>query len=235
MKNSERFLNAFIAIEDFLRQEINVDNYVTFYQVIDKAILSNSTVRSYKDDLKEYADLRNAIVHERSGGNIIAEPNDYVVDRIERIANVLEKPPTVIPEFQTKVTTVKNSDSVAKALKLILKQSFSQVPVMKSNKFIGLLTANTITRWLGANVAEDVFSLSETIIEHVLTFTEDEKNYEFIGRNTTMFKALELFGKSEEQGKYLDALLITQNGKPTEKIIGIITVSDLPTIFQALA
>ena len=117
MKNSERFLNAFITIEDFLREEINADNYVTFYQVIDKATLSNSIVRSYKDDLKEYADLRNAIVHERSGGSIIAEPNDYVVDRIERIATVLEKPPTVIPEFQTKVTTVKSSDSIASALK----------------------------------------------------------------------------------------------------------------------
>ena len=192
-------------------------------------------IRSYKDDLKEYADLRNAIVHERSGGSIIAEPNDYVVDRIERIAAVLEKPPTVIPEFQIKVTTIKDSDSIAKALKLILKQSFSQVPVMKSGKFTALLTANTITRWLGASVAEDVFSLSETTIEQVLTFTEDKKNYAFIGRNTTMFKALELFGESEKEGKHLDALLITQNGKKPEKIMGIITVSDLPTIFQELA
>ncbi len=234
MKNSERFLNAFITIEDFLREEIDANNYVTFYQLIDKATRSNSAVRSYKDDLKEYADLRNAIVHERSGGNIIAEPNDYVVDRIERIVTMLERPPKVIPEFQMKVTTIKNSDSIAKALKLILEQSFSQVPVLKESKFIALLTANTITRWLGASVAEDVFNLSETTVEKVLTFAEDEKNYLFIRRDTTMFEALELFGKSEEQGKHLDALLITQRGKPTEKIIGIITVSDLPTIFQAL-
>ncbi len=234
MKNSERFLNAFVAIEDFLRNELNANNYVTFYQLIDKAALSNSAVRSYKDDLKEYADLRNAIVHERSGGNIIAEPNHYVVDRIESIVTVLEKPPKVIPEFQTKVTTIKDSDSIAKALKLILKQSFSQVPVLKGSKFVALLTANTITRWLGANVAEDVFSLSETTVAKALTFAEHEKNYSFIRRNTTMFEALELFRKSEEHGISLDALLITQNGKSTEKIIGIITVSDLPTIFQAL-
>src|SRR4051812_42816091 len=36
-------------------------------------------------DLKEFADLRNAIVHERRGGHSIAEPHEKTVRRLEEI------------------------------------------------------------------------------------------------------------------------------------------------------
>ncbi|CCI01058.1 MAG: CBS domain-containing protein [Microcystis sp. LE19-84.1B] len=234
MNNSDHFLQAFSSIERFLRLKVNSDNYPSFYQLVDKVSMSNSVVKAFKNDLKEYADLRNAIVHERSDGHIIAEPNDRAVKNIKHIESVIISPPKVIPKFQKSVALVQKDASIGDAVKLMLEHSFSQIPVLDNGIFSALLTANTITRWLGACVSEEIFSLKETPIQKVLEFTEDRENHKFISRNTTMFEVLESFQAFESRGKQLDALLITDGGKQTEKIIGIITVSDLPTIIQVV-
>ncbi|MBD2097727.1 CBS domain-containing protein [Trichocoleus sp. FACHB-591] len=234
MKNSDRFLRAFSSIERFLRLKVNSDSYHTFYQLVDKTSTSSAVIKSFKNDLKEYADLRNAIVHERSDEHTIAEPNDRAVEDIEKIASAITNPPRVIPKFQTSVTSLKQKASIGDAVRLMLEHSFSQIPIFDNDVFSELLTANTITRWLGVSVLEDIFSLKETQIEKVLEFTEYRENHKFIGRNTTIFEVLEDFQLFGERGRKLDALLITDSGKQTEKIIGIITVSDLPTILQLI-
>lgn len=72
MLNSDRFLNAFSSIEQQLRKITRRGKETRFYQLVDEASASTPAVASYKDDLKEFADLRNAIVHERGDGRVIA-------------------------------------------------------------------------------------------------------------------------------------------------------------------
>jgi hypothetical protein len=96
----------------------------------------------------------------------------------------------------------------------MFEQSFSQMPVYDGAIFVGLLTANTVARWLGASVAEDIFSLSETPVSDVLGYTEDKDNFSFLRRDSTLFEVLEKFQTFEREGKRLEAILITQNGKP---------------------
>ncbi len=49
------------------------------------------------------AQLRNAIVHEKIGENfVIAEPNQWVVTRIQQIEQALLQPETVLPKFGKK-------------------------------------------------------------------------------------------------------------------------------------
>jgi CBS domain-containing protein len=231
---SKRFLNAFVSIERQLQTMLGADRYVPFYQLVDRVATTSRAVRSFKDDLKEYADLRNAIVHERSGGHLIAEPNERAVEHIERIADLIRDTPKVVPKFQRSVTSLSPTDSTADAVALMRRESYSQLPIAHGGEFVALLTANTIARWLGASVADDVFSLNETRIETVLQFTEDEENHAFLKRSATLFDALELFHQFDDRGKRLDAILLTHAGSPREQMIGIITVSDLPAIIEAV-
>ena len=53
--------------------------------------------------MKEYGDLRNAIVHDRADGKVIAEPNDDVVVQIEKIAALLLEPRRLYRFFRKKV------------------------------------------------------------------------------------------------------------------------------------
>lgn len=130
-----------------------------------------------------------------------------------------------------------SAEPIARAVEIMYGQSFSQLPIYNGSAFAGLLTSDTVARWLGACVNDDVFSLMETLVQEVLQYSEttDGTNVQFISRNTTLFDVLELFQTFEHQGRRLEAILITHNGKPDEKALGIITVWDLHTIYKALS
>src|SRR5919201_3927910 len=95
ISSSAKFLDAIAAIETLLRKMSGAGRLVGFYQLVDSAAQRSPSVRRHKDDLKEYADLRNAIVHERSGGRAIAEPHERVVSELRRLAVALANPPRV--------------------------------------------------------------------------------------------------------------------------------------------
>jgi len=157
--NSDRFLNAFNSIERSLRKFTKKEKGERFYTLVDVASKSYPIVRHFSNDLKEFADLRNAIVHERTDGHVLAEPNNQAVEMIEHIASLLSNPPKVIPLFKCKVYALSVGDPIAKAVKAMSERSFSQMPVYDGAAFVGLLTANTVARWLGASITEDIFSL----------------------------------------------------------------------------
>jgi len=57
---------------------------------------------------------------------------------------------------------------------------------------------------------------------------EFKRNYKVIVREISIYKAYNLFLKHiKEKGRNLDVLFITHNGKETEKLLGLITISDL--------
>lgn len=232
--NSKRFLNAYASIESYLRNHVGGLKHSSFYELVDAAYKINSVVRRFSISLKEFGDLRNAIVHERQGGYVIAEPNSRAVNEIEHIAQLLFKPPTLIPMFQKQVITLSVSDPIAEAVKMIIEHSISQIPITADGRFTNLLTTNTIARWLGAMASDDIFSLNDTKISQVLKYTEDRTCHAFLSKSKSIFDALELFQDYEMRGKRLEALLITEKGRPSEKIIGIMTVTDLPKGFSAI-
>lgn len=234
MSNLDDFLSVFSDIERHLRTMTRSGREVTFSTLIESAARGSPSVRRYRDDLKEYGDLRNAVVHERRGGTPIAEPNDWAVAQLRGIAEQLIRPPKVWPHFQAEVFTLQPTDPIAAAVTVMHEQSFSQIPIYTGQTFVGLLTSNTVTRWLGANVSEDLVSLSETPISAVLTHTEFKEHVDFVGRDTLLVEVVERFQREQEQGRRLDALLMTQNGKATERLLGIITVYDMVKVNDLL-
>ena len=234
MENSERFLNAFASIEKHLKKLCKSDAWTTFSQVVNESSKKTSAVRRYEDDLREFAELRNAIVHDRGGGNVIAEPNSKAVEAIEQILGIIKNPPKVIPTFQVNVLAFDILTPVGIAVESMAKRDISQVPITENAIFKALLTTDTITRWLGLSVKEDIFSLSECTIGKVLEYSKTSCNYHFISKKITLFEAMEAFHKFENQGKRLDAALITEKGIANEKIIGIVTVADFPKMIQRI-
>ena len=228
MKNSDKFLEAFKSIEFHLRKVCKKDKFIPFFDLINYAANIKSEVKLFRDDLKEFSELRNAIVHDKGGGYVIAEPNEEAIKKIEKICSLIIKPPTIFTLFKKKVFTLNTTDPILKAVEIMYKEIISQMPIHNENEFHALLTTNTIARWLGACSEDDIFSLKETTIDHVLQYTEDENNYYFMSRNTSIFEALEKFHEYENKGKRLEAILISDGGKPNEKIIGIMTIADLP-------
>jgi predicted transcriptional regulator len=144
-------------------------------------------------------------------------------------------PPRVIPEFQRDVVSVSTGSSVSEVVTIAYRHSFSQLPVLDSGSLIAVVTTNSVVRWLGANVTEDIFSLQESTVEDVLKHAEFPDNFELVSRDCDVFKVLDLFRSHDEEGRRLDAILITNSGKTSEKMLGIISPWDLPRLHSVVA
>lgn len=231
---SETFTRFHNDIEEKLQEITNSDKRTNFYELIDKATnLKNPVIARYGSELKELHKLRNIIEHDKSNCHPdIALPTEYAINRISKIANLLIDPLKVIPLFQKQVFTLQYNDFIYRAVKNMHEKDYSQIPIYNQKDYIGLITTNTIARWLGA---EEICDSSETLISYVYDkYTEDKNNYIFISKDSTLFKALGGFYEFQNKGKRLEAVLITESAKEKESLLGIITIYDLPLIYEKL-
>lgn len=235
MRNSDRFLNAYRAIEQHLRK-LTGKPKISFWELVnERAKAGDLTISKYRDDLAQFANLRNAIVHmDGGGGQVIAEPNDYAVGKIEKIRDLILQPPGIDKIYRRPVKTCKPHDSILEVARVMANKKYSQMPVVEDGQFRGLITTNTIARWLGISSNHTMESLREARVNDALEFAENNDNYWFIGKHKSVYDVLEVFGEYGRVGRVLDAILVTEHGKRDEEIIGIITTADLPKAYKLI-
>lgn len=227
-KNSERFLLAFNKIEKLMKSLVKEKDHMSFFKAIDLSKKEHAAIRKYEDDLREFGDLRNAIVHHRTEAEYaIAEPHTEIVELIEHIENLLSQPVTVGTTFAREVHTVRAEHTLEEVLRKVRDKKFKHIPVYKNGEFSGLITANGIMRWLAATVDEKSISREITTMDDILKYEKNGNTYRFIASNTSVYEAQEIFKDSILAGRMLEALLITRNGRQQENLIGIITPIDL--------
>lgn len=227
-KNSEQFLSTFNELEKHFKNKFFRGSWKSFKQMLKEGSRNNPIIWQFKEELFEFTDLRNAIVHNRNHNyQVIAEPHDFIVKRFSDISKQIISPKKVSSFFKP-VHTCQLTDSVDVPLKIINENHISQIPVLDHElKTIDILSANTICYWLTDN--KDKLSNNYRVAD-ILKYKEYEGNYEFIKATTTVYHAAEIYRKSylsQPKNKYYNALLITQNGLPTEKLKGIIVLSDI--------
>ena len=233
--SSKRFLRAFNRIEKHLKVQARVSQSDSFSSAVKAAAGSDGAVRRNATHLLEYAELRNAIVHDGMGkDHPIAEPHEETVAHIERILGLLTTPPQLLPTFKRDVEMTSLETPVGHALKIMFEKKFSQLPVYQARTFVSLLTTDTVARWL-ADQLTDIELVEEAEVAMVLPYAEDAETWKFVARDTTPFEASELFHAADERGVPLNALLITHSGRSDESLLGIITLADFPELLRMVS
>ncbi|WP_277587326.1 CBS domain-containing protein [Psychrobacillus antarcticus] len=227
-RNSDRFIVSYNRIDQLMKDLIGTNEHMAFFRLIDFAKKKNAIIRRYEADLREYGDLRNAIVHHRTSLEFaIAEPHDEVVAKMEEIEGALAKPITVAQMFRTNVTIFQETDSLSYALKVIKDKKYNQFPVYKGKTFKGLITPVGITKWMASKVDSESFSRKRTMLSEILAHESNRDNHRFVQAEASVFEAVEIFKAAVIRGRRLEALLITEDGKASEKLIGIVTPMSL--------
>ena len=230
---SERFEVAFNQVHDAMKDivKINDDRFVVLVKVGAKKY---QVIETFKKDLEQYAKLRNAIVHEKMEvGYYIAEPNAKVVEHIEKIANVFNRPNYALSIATKKVLYFDYNDNILKVTEAIRQYNYSKFPIYKNKEFIGLLTAGSIVKWMAQNMVSSSVNLADTHVFDIMKYEKDHP-IEFVAKSTNIFDVETIFGKSHKVKKKLEALIITENGKIDEVPLGIITPWDLIDIDYAV-
>lgn len=228
--NASRFLSAFVQIEKRLRMIAGEMRYEKFFRLLEEAAKKNQIVKRYEFNLQEFADLRNAIVHQRDGvGEIIAQPTDGVVNEIEEILKLLSEEPKVEQLFLKKVFVCREGDKVLEIETLMREKGYSKIPVVRNRMVVGLLHIEKIAQWACDYIQQ---TTQKTSVGEIMEDIRGKRNVIFVSKETSVYEIPSLFTQSLKKGNRLEAVFITETGSEKEKLIGIITVKDLPQILE---
>lgn len=226
MDRTQQFLNRFNELEQFLREETNSKREVPFGSLIGRAATANAAVRRHERDLREFADLRNAIVHEHPRGHVIADITQEALDEFNDIVDCISQPQRVYPLFRRDIRVYREDDPLTTVITDLWETGHSQV-IVRVERMLTLLSHAGITRWLGSQVNGSSIDLSEATVGDALAF-EQEGGIAFLSRNAPVDEARELFlSFPAKRSQRLRSIVITENGRPAEAPLGIITPSDL--------
>ena len=227
MDNASKFLEAFVSIEQSMRDILKPSRNMKFYQLVNLCSKSNPIIRSKQMDLMEYADLRNAIVHQRGNQQeIIAQPVDSVVNDIMGIAQALKKDEQIGMHLHKKVVVCHPNDLILDTYYLMQKLGTSKLPIYDEDKFIGLITYKEIANW----------AINQPSLQYISEIIEEcaDDRVIFMDRKRDISKIILEFENSLKKGIYVLVVIITETGMKDQKPLGIFTVYDLPELMSYL-
>ncbi|MGM0124243.1 hypothetical protein IGI37_001617 [Enterococcus sp. AZ194] len=224
-KPSEEFLISFNRIEKWLREEMNNPSSMGFSEMVRRlARRKDLQVGAHADDLLQIAQLRNAIVHDRiSEDFVIAEPNEWILQRIKQIELDLTQPEMVCPRFSKKVTGFDWELPLLEILKIVAEKRYSQFPLYRNGVFEGLITLRALGFWFAKRSQQGDLHLEKLQAKDLIVSDGKETNYQFISEDTHVFEVEALFRDKAT----LEAVLITKDGNPNGNLMGIIRPRDI--------
>lgn len=227
MRPGDEFVQLYNILCDILKKQINAETETNFGELIRAAAKRNATVYRHRVWLKSIGYLRNAIVHDSGKKEtIIADPRPEVVDGLRRLVDALTKPVTVYEHANRAVRTFTECDELCQVLAYMEEKDYSQVVVKVKDKH-GVLSSEGIVRWLSRARDVGLANLEGATVGDAYA-CEDSESCQFLGRYEPLDAAILAFETAiPKRIPRLQAILITDNGRPTEKPLGIITPWDI--------
>jgi predicted transcriptional regulator len=223
---SERFEVAFNLIDETIKEKVNYHDK-RFTVLVREGAKSHQLIDRYKDDLEQYAKLRNAIVHDKKEiGFYIAEPHIEVVKHIEQLAKIFTSPNYALTIASKEVIHFHTDDSILAVIQGIKEHSFSQYPIYNEKECIGLLTTGDIVKWLAEHVVNSVVDLADFKVMDIMLNVK-EYPLAFAPKSINIFEVEDIYKEYHKLNMDLEAVVITENGKRNETPLGLITAWDL--------
>lgn len=226
-------MSAFNDIEAHLKRSLygGRDGAPGFRRMLDEykqARARNLRPRQY-DALLLFSDLRNMLTHgQRLNDEPLAEPTEAAVEAVRRLRDELLHPATVRSVLKReKPVTVTPGESVRRALDTMYEYDFSQLPVYEGDTYVGLLTTNTVARWVADQMRQHDGLAEDAPVAEALKFSEGIERVLHVWRDVTTTEAIWQFTSAAEAGQPVTALVITHSGKITESPLGIVVAEDL--------
>jgi len=228
--NADRFLDAFSNLENEMTRRVKSDRYISYSELVRRLSGLDRNYRRFQRYLEEFGDLRNAIVHERIDGEVIAEPHLKEVELIEHIMTLLTQPESVRGLFERNVEFAYEEDQLQDVIKKMRPHRFSKLPIYNlKHAFVGLLTTDAITYYMIEHIDQVNCNLPNVRVKDIVTFDEKQRNVSFLPVHASILNVVLEFERSLQAGQRLNAIILTQDGANNQKPLGIISISDLPT------
>ena len=214
--------------EDLVRIKYKVkDEEGAFY-----ILLNQKEYKKFEKDINLIRKIRNLLSHGecKVEGKTAIEINENIIEKLKEIISLLENPPLIASRYITEMFVVDLEEKLANLIKTMNEKKISHVPVLdKDKKLVGVFSENTIFSKLSDDEIIEIgkeYKVKD-YEKYIKLENHSSEYFDFIKRNEELASAQNLFNKSIKKDKKLVMLFVTENGKKTEKILGIITPWDL--------
>ncbi|WP_418790632.1 CBS domain-containing protein [Phosphitispora sp. TUW77] len=229
---STKYLALYNKLDSFMKEKLGRDDGFSHTRMINELSRRDILFRRYESELKSFARLRNAIVHNRYPDKAvpIAEPHKYVVTRYEELINQVFNPPKALSiaiNRRAIYTTTLDANAID-VMKTMNENRYTHVPVLKEDKMYGVFSENTVFSYIAEN---KIFIEEHAVISDFIDFIPIEKHkgekFLFIERDTLVSDVEKMFRIEKKRHCRLAVVYITENGSPDEELLGMITSWDI--------
>lgn len=228
MEQTEVFLEKYKELEQAI--------YDTYHWKSDGRAISRLEQLPQFQDVRQELDLcrqvRNLLQHNcRIGESYAVEPSRALTELLDTILNRVIRPQTCreicVPVSQ--LCTAQMSDPVWPVMQQMGKRGVSYVPILDRGRVAGVFSENSVFRYLidkRRPRLEDGVVFSE--IHNLITSSSHRSGeWVFYAIDTPVIKVEEAFESAFRKGNRISLVLLTEDGLPSQKLLGVITAWDL--------
>ena len=224
LNNNDIFERLYNELEDVIREKYHLPetgSAVYFYE----SKVSGEASKHFR----LVRELRNYIVHDKRIDMFDAfSITDESISFVRKAIDQLKKPMRAIDIciLKSQILFARIETPVIPLMKSMLERNISHVPVLDGQGILfGVYSGSTLLVSLTEN-PKSIFDQQTTIslFKPYLPINQHVgERYWFVNKVTPLDEIIDLFGHTTKDGKKLKMLFMTENGKQTEKILGIIT------------
>lgn len=200
---NERFLNLYRQLEQLQSSSPETARYLK---------------QRFYDEIETYRKLRNYLSHEEYRGNYPFCVSSRMCDDMERILNLSRA--KAIDIASKNIAYAEVGHSLRRAQDAFLKHGYSYLPILdEKRRVLGTVTPLSLLQFEG--------QLDKKIGDLLPSFALDQhpKRLIFVARNEFAHAVTAALTRVKD-GKRVGLAFVTENGKPTESILGVITLLD---------
>lgn len=224
MDNNNLFERLYNELEDLLRIKFKLPSNASAVYFYESKVTGDQA-----KNFRMLRELRNYIVHDKRIDTIDAfRVTDEAIEFLKKAIDRIQRPVRAIDVcvLKNQLLFARKNTPVIALMKSMLERNISHVPVLDDFGILyGVYSGATLFLYLTEMKKStiDNHTLIEDFKDYLPINQHVGERYWFIHRTLPIEEIIALFGKTSEDGKKLKMLFVTENGKASEKILGLIT------------
>ena len=234
MTRAEEYRIEFNKLETMLKKRANARSEDSISSVVTSLvnIHKDRVVRQFQRDIRQFIELRNAIIHQ-STDRAIAEPYEETVAALRQLVVNIEQPKAAWDIATTELIKVSLEDSLSDVVGQMAQMHITSLPIVEDKKVIGFVSENTIVKIVDKAFEYGGALIDEAKIKYVAydqPYGDDSDVYAYVTRKVTVYEIEDMFNNAIKKGQRLLAVLVSDKGDASATPLGIITAWDLHKI-----
>lgn len=188
--------------------------------------------KPYARELDLIREVRNLVQHKdvEVKGKEAIYVDEVLLEALREIIHLVKHPETVGDICTTELETATLSTSVRELADRMIDTTYSHIPVLdEQGKLLGIFSENTVFTRV-AREGMEALTENDTVGDYIAYLDIQDHvrdSFDFIAKEVETEEAKARFKERDKQGRRLAMLVVTEHGKATEPVLGVLTPYDV--------